>query len=135
MTRLCALALAAVVAASAIVPAQARGGSVSLTINPQGRDAEVVREGFQLYSLFKGWKSHGSSSRIDQRGVGNGAAVAQHGNNNVAEIVQRGNGHSGTVTQTGSNNWFGLFQFGRHTTSNVSQNGNGRTGLVIQGGW
>jgi hypothetical protein len=129
------LALVAVIASAPIHDANARGGTVSLTLSPQGRDGDVVREGLQLYSMIKGWKSRGNRANVDQRGTGNGAAIGQHGDNNVAEVVQRGNGHSATVTQSGRNNWLGLFQFGRNATENVNQTGNGKTDIVIQGGF
>ena len=123
------------VAPIAAAPALARnGGSVSLTINPQGRDAEAIREGFQLYSFFKNIKNR-NRAKVDQRGAGNGAAIAQHGQGNAAEVFQRGKDHSATIEQNGNNNLFGIFQFGRHTKSTVTQTGTGRTGLVIQGGW
>ena len=133
--RLIAAALAAATAMSPVMmaPAFARShGSVSVEITPKGQDAEVVREGFFLYSLFKGSKNRAT---INQHGTGNGAAIAQHGTGNTAEIVQRGSGHTATATQTGRNNWLGIFQFGRNTSSSVSQTGNGQTGLVINGGW
>ena len=130
-----AATVAALMALTAVTPVSARGGSVSLTINPKGQDAQVVREGFFLYSLFKHSKSRGSGARIDQRGTGNGAAIAQHGNGNTAEVIQRGRNQQAMVTQNGANNWLGLLQFGRNTRSTVSQNGNGQTGLVIEGGW
>ena len=133
---LAAASLAALMAAApmASLPAEARGGSVSLTLEPKGQDAEVIREGFQLYSFFKGFKNR-NRAKVDQRGAGNGAAIAQHGRGNAAEVFQRGKDHSATIEQTGNNNLFGIFQFGRHTKSTVTQTGNGRTGLVIQGGW
>jgi Curlin associated repeat len=114
-------------------PAQAKNnGSVSLTISPNGRDAEVIREGLQIYSLFKSAKNR---AKVDQRGAGNGAAIAQHGSGNTAEVFQRGKGNQATIEQTGNNNWFGVFQFGKKNNAVVSQNGNGRTGLILQGGW
>ena len=136
MTRL-SLSLAAAVLAVApmtVPPAAAasRHGSVSFVVTPKGHDAEIVREGYAVYSLFKGFKNR---AKTDQRGSGNGAAIAQHGDNNSAEVFQRGSGHSATITQTGRNNLFGLFQFGRNTSSTVAQTGNGETGFVIQGGW
>ena len=114
------------------LPAAARHGSVSFVLTPKRQDAQVVREGYLIYSLFKGFKNR---AKIDQRGIGSGAAIAQHGENNTAEVFQRGNGHSATITQTGRDNLFGVFQFGRHTHSAVTQTGNGQTGLVIGGGW
>jgi Curlin associated repeat len=137
---LIATILAAVTAAAPIaaIPANARsGGNVSLTIEPRGRDGEIVREGLQLYSFFKSLKNRNRSNtaKVDQRGQGNGAAIAQHGSGNAAEVFQRGKGHSATLEQTGNNNAFGIFQFGRNTKASVAQTGNGRSGLVIQGGW
>ena len=135
MTRLAlstALATAILAAPIAVNPAAAGHGQVSIVVTPKGRDAEFVREGMIIYSLFKGSKNR---ANVDQRGGGNGAAIAQHGSNNLAEVFQRGHGHSATITQTGQNNAFGVFQFGRHTTSAVSQTGNGQAGFVITGGW
>jgi Curlin associated repeat len=135
MTRLAlSTALAMLIAAAPLVPASAasRHGSVSVTVVPKGESAEVIRSGYQIYSLFKGLKNRG---RVDQRGTGNGAAIGQHGDNNAALVVQRGSGHSATVTQTGRNNLFGVFQFGRNTSTSASQAGNGQTGFVLQGGW
>ena len=128
------LAVLMATAPLAVEPASARQqhGSVSIVVTPKGRDADVVREGFFLYSLFKGSKNRAT---VDQQGAGNGANIAQHGNGNTAEVVQRGSGHAATVTQSGRNNWLGLFQFGRNTSSTVSQSGNGQTGLILQGGW
>lgn len=134
--RLTAATLAALMATAplSIAPAAARTqhGSVSIVVTPKGRDADIVREGLNLYSLFKGNKNRAT---VNQQGSGNGADVAQHGNGNTAQVVQRGSGHSATVTQSGRNNWLGLFQFGRNTSSTVSQSGNGQTGLILQGGW
>ena len=133
--RFTAVAIAAVIAAGPLtaLPASARQhGNVAIVLKPKGQDAEVVREGYFLYSLFKGLKNR---AKVDQRGSGNGAAVAQHGTNNTAEVFQRGSGHSGTISQSGSNNLFGLFQFGRNTKANVSQTGNGQTGIEIDAGW
>lgn len=135
MTRLAlstALAAAILAAPLATSPAAARHGQVSIVVTPKGRDAELVREGLIIYSLFKSSKNR---ANVDQRGSGNGAAIAQHGTNNLAEVFQRGKGHSATITQTGHDNAFGVFQFGRHTNSSVTQTGNGQGGLVITGGW
>ena len=127
-------ALAALIAATPFTAASAssRHGRVSVTVTPKGESTEVVREGYKIYSLFKGLKNR---AKVDQRGTGNGGAIAQHGDNNTAEVFQRGNSHSATITQNGSNNLFGVFQFGRKTSSNVTQSGNGRTGFLFQGGW
>ena len=133
--RVTAAAIAAVIAAGPLtaLPASARQhGNVAIVIKPNGQEAEVVREGYFFYSLFK---SHKNRAKVDQRGTGNGAAIAQHGGNNTAEVFQRGSGHSGTISQSGSNNLFGLFQFGRNTRANVNQTGNGQTGIEIDAGW
>ena len=129
-----AASMAVLMAASPMTTASAasRHGSVSVAITPKGDSERVVREGLQLYSLFKGLKNRG---KVNQNGSNNAAGIAQNGNGNTAQIVQRGSGNSGTITQNGNNNFFGLFQFGRNTNSNVTQNGNGRSGIILQGGW
>ena len=112
--------------------AASRHGSVSIVVTPHGRDAEVIREGYDIYSMLRHRKNRAT---IDQKGTGNGAAIAQHGDNNAAEIFQRGDNHSATVTQTGRNNLFGVFQFGRGTRETATQTGTGQTGFAIRGGW
>ena len=126
--------LAAVIAATPVTAATAGAhhGSVSITLTPRGDNAKIVREGYLIYSLFKGAKNR---AKVDQRGIGNGSAIAQHGTNDAAEVFQRGRGHSTSIMQTGSNNVFGVLQFGRKTSSSIAQTGNGQAGLVIQGGW
>lgn len=123
-----ALGLAAV---SAPVPANA--GSVSFTVSPKGKDAELLRHGLNLYSLARSHRRN--RARVDQRGTGNGAGVSQSGEGNVAGVFQRGSGHSATISQNGNNNAYGIFQFGRNTSTAVTQTGDGRRGLVFQGGW
>ncbi len=113
--------------------AEARNsGNVSITITPRGEQAEVIRGGLQLYSLIKSAKNR---AKVNQRGEGNAAAIAQRGNGNTAQVFQRGRGHEAVVEQTGNSNWLGVFQFGRNTRSTVAQTGNGKSGLVFQGGW
>ena len=127
-------ALAVLVAFAAVqLPSAAEARrQVSVTITPHGRNAELVREGLQLYSVFERTRNR---ARVDQKGSGNGAAIGQSGQGNVAEVFQRGRGHSATISQTGNHNAFGIFQFGRNTSSTARQTGNDNVGLVLQGGW
>ena len=136
MTRsmLGAAALTALLAAGAVVPATgpAVAKTVSVNLRPHGESAKLVRDGLELYSLFRSAKNRG---KVDQRGTANGAAIAQHGSGNFAEVFQRGRGHSGSITQTGNDNAYALFQFGRKGQSNIQQTGNGRAGITLQGSW
>jgi len=119
-------------AISAPVPASA--GSVSVRVTPQGRDAELLRHGLNLYSLVRSHRSQ-NQARVDQRGTENGAGISQNGEGNVAGVFQRGRGHSATIYQNGNNNTFGIFQFGRNTSTTATQTGDGKVGLVFQAGW
>lgn len=110
----------------------AAGGRVSFTVTPRGQNADVIRDGLHWYSFLRRARNQ---ARVDQRGSGNGAAVSQSGNDNVAGIFQRGRGHSATIAQNGNNNAFGIFQFGRNTSTAARQNGDGNVGLVFEGGW
>ena len=136
MTKLIRTATASLVAltigtAGLTVPATA-GGSVSFSIAPGNtQDAQALRAGLQMYSLYNGIKNGG----IKQRGSGNIAGLLQNGGGNLGIIHQEGSGHNGTVQQNGSGNSYGLFQFGRNTSGHAVQNGNGRTGATIQFGW
>lgn len=136
MTKLIKTAAASLVAltvatAGLTVPASA-GGSVSFHIAPgNARDAQALRAGLQMYSLYNGIKNGG----IKQRGSGNVAGLLQNGGGNLGIVHQDGNGHNGTVQQNGNRNAYGLFQFGRNTSGHAVQNGNGRTGATIQFGW
>ena len=118
--------------AAPLAPAQA--GSVGIHITPQGRDAEVLRHGLNIYSFLKNQRGR-NDARVDQRGTGNGAAISQTGTGNRATVFQRGKGHTGTITQNGNNNTYGVFQFGRNTSAAATQNGNGKTGFSFIGGW
>jgi hypothetical protein len=114
------------------VPAEA-GGSVSVSIVPQSqKDAQALRTGMQLYSLFNGIKGGAS---IKQLGINNIAGIGQNGGGNFGVVHQEGNGHAGTLQQNGNNNAYGIFQFGKNTNSNVVQNGNGDVGATFQFGW
>lgn len=114
------------------IPASA-GGSVSVNVAPRTQqEADAMRFGLGLYSLYNDVKSGAS---VKQRGSNNTAGVAQHGRNNNGIVYQEGNGHTGTIRQNGNNNSYGLFQFGRGTSANVSQNGNGQSGMTFQWGW
>lgn len=130
--------MAAIVTLAALhvpVPAFA-GGSVTVSIAPQGEAAEIIRQGLQIYSIVQQQKTKKKNhARIDQKGRGNAAALSQKGGNNYGLIHQRGRDHTATVAQEGWNNGFGVFQFGRNTNIDVAQIGRGKVGLVLQSGW
>lgn len=128
------VALTALLAASVLThqTAPATAGSVNVTVAPRGESAEAVRTGFLFYNLFRGVKNR---ARVNQKGSGNGAAISQHGNGNVAEVFQRGRGNSGTITQNGNNNAYGIFQFGRKARTSAVQTGDGNAGFTFQGNW
>lgn len=131
-TRTVAAVLLLAVPAVAAAPAAHAGGTVGVTITPRGELAHVLSTGLSIYSLVQSRKSR---AKVDQRGTGNAAGIAQSGSGNFAKVVQRGKGHTGTISQNGDNNAFTTFQFGRRTTSNVTQSGNGNVGLGFQFGW
>ena len=129
--RLAIVPLAAAIAmTAALAPAQANG--VSITLQPRGENAQVIRQGLGFYSLFRDLRNR---AKTDQRGTNNGAAIAQHGRGNNALVFQRGRDNAGTITQNGNSNTYGLFQFGRRNSSTVVQNGNGGVGITLQGNW
>lgn len=130
--RAAATALLVALAAVGAAPAAHAGGTVGVTITPRGELAEVLSTGLSIYSLVQSRKSR---AKVDQRGAGNAAGIAQSGSGNFAKVVQRGRGHTGTISQNGDNNAFTTFQFGRRTTSHVTQSGNGNVGLGFQFGW
>ena len=75
LSRLAVVPLIAITAISAAFsPAQAEG--VSITLRPRGESAEVIREGLGFYSYFRDLRNR---AKTHQRGVNNGAAIAQHG--------------------------------------------------------
>ena len=131
LNRLAVIPLVSIVAMTAVLlPAQADG--VNITIRPRGESAEVIREGLGFYGFFREFQNR---AKTNQRGVNNGAAVAQHGRGNDAYVFQRGHNNSGTITQNGNHNSYGLFQFGRRNSKTVVQNGNGEVGVTLQGNW
>lgn len=118
--------------ASLTSPAEA-GGSVSLSFIPgSAEDAQAVRTGLQLYSLFQNARN---GAMVRQRGVNNEAGVGQFGRGNHGIVHQEGRGHSGTLRQNGDRNSYGLFQFGKRTRGHVVQNGHGQAGATFQFGW
>lgn len=127
-TTLAAFAMFSTVAAT---PAAA-GGSFSISILPGSqRDAQMLRNGIQLYSRYKDIRGAG----ITQRGRDNSAGVAQHGRRNLGIIHQEGRGHNGTISQRGDDNAYALFQFGRNTSAQIDQRGYGQSGATFQWGW
>ena len=115
---------------AALSPAYAEGAAI--TWRPRGEEAEAVRTGLGLYSLFRDLRNQ---AKTNQRGTNNGAAIAQHGRGNNAYVFQRGRDNSGAITQNGNYNSYGLFQFGRRNSTRVVQNGNGEVGITLQGNW
>ena len=125
--------LAATIATASFVTPAAAGGSFSISIAPQNADeANAMRAGMQIYSLFNGIKNGGG---IKQNGYNNSAGLGQYGGGNTGIVHQEGSGHSGTVQQHGNDNAYGLFQFGKNTSADVSQYGHGQTGATFQFGW
>ncbi len=130
---LTSVALAAMIGSATFVAPASAGGSFSFTYVPtNSRDAQDLRVGLALYSLFSGIQKSGS---ISQRGVDNRAGLAQHGLGNTGVIHQEGRGHSATLSQNGNDNAYGIFQFGKNTSANVGQYGYGQTGATFQFGW
>ncbi|MEQ1712141.1 MAG: curlin [Hyphomicrobium sp.] len=131
----CVVTAAVFVALSLIPDPASAGGRIGFTVSPRGEEAEALRTGLQLYSIARSLNKKKHRARVDQRGQGNGAAIAQHGENNSAGIFQRGRGNSGSITQNGNDNAYALFQFGRKGNTSVSQNGNGNAGARFEWGW
>lgn len=130
---LTSVALAAMIGTAAFAAPASAGGSFSFTYMPtNSRDAQDLRAGLALYSLFSGIQKSGS---ISQHGVGNRAGLAQHGFGNTGVIHQEGRGHTATLSQNGNDNAYGIFQFGRNTSADVGQYGYGQTGATFQFGW
>ena len=124
--------VAMTIATSVLTVPAAAGGSVSISLAPgSAKDAQALRTGLQVYSLYNGIKNGG----IKQRGSGNIAGLLQNGGGNLGIVHQEGNGHNGTVQQNGNGNAYGLFQFGKNTNGHAVQNGNGQTGATFQFGW
>ncbi|MBZ9938760.1 curlin [Mesorhizobium sp. BR1-1-16] len=110
------------------------GGSIGFTLAPRTeQDARVMDFGLRAYALYQGLK--GGGARIDQRGQGNTAGVAQQGVGNVGLVSQRGDGHAAALQQSGNGNSYGIFQFGRNTETRVAQEGNSNTGAAFTFGW
>ncbi len=130
----CSVAVAAFVALSLVPAPASAGGRIGFTVSPRGEEAEALRTGLQLYSTARSLKKK-NRARVDQHGRGNGAAIAQHGENNWAGVFQRGRGNSGSITQNGNDNGYALFQFGKNGNTSVSQNGNGNVGARFEWGW
>jgi predicted lipoprotein with Yx(FWY)xxD motif len=126
------IALSLAISTAIAAPAMA-GGTISFSIDAQNADdANAIRTGLALYSIFKDVKSNGS---ISQNGLNNMAALGQHGSGNVGVIQQDGNDHNAALNQTGNNNSYGIFQTGKGTNGQVSQTGNGLAGLLFQIGF
>ena len=130
MRRFIAAALVSAIALGAAVPAEA--GQFSIRLTPHGHHARVLRQGLQLYSLFKNFKNQ---ARVDQRGNGNSAGIGQFGSGDAAAIIQNGSGNSGKIVQRGNNDAFALFQFGNNNSSTTQQTRDGEVGILLQGGW
>jgi hypothetical protein len=130
---LTSVALAAMIGSATFAAPASAGGWLSFTYVPtNSRDAQDMRVGLALYSLFSGIHKSGS---ISQHGVDNRAGLAQRGLGNTGVIHQEGRGHSATLRQNGNDNAYGVFQFGKNTNANVAQYGYGQTGATFQYGW
>jgi Curlin associated repeat len=132
MLRRLAIACLVSIATTTAVLSPARADGVSITLRPRGEQAEAVRTGLSLYGLFRDLQNR---AKTDQRGLNNGAAIAQHGRGNNAYVFQRGQDNAGSITQNGNYNAYGIFQFGRRNSTAVAQNGNGEVGITLQGNW
>ncbi|QKV18463.1 curlin [Oricola thermophila] len=131
--KLIASLFAAAAAVSAVTAPAMAGGSISVSIAPQGPEAEqAMRAGLGIYSVVNGLQNGGN---ITQLGMNNLAGIAQNGSGNHGIVHQEGDGHSGTLQQNGNGNAYGLFQFGKGTDAHVVQNGNGQTGATFAWGW
>ncbi len=116
-------------------PASA-GGSFTLMLTPQGKDAQLISTGLQIYALTQQAKANKKNQALlKQKGINNAAAIGQKGKNNLAVVSQKGKNHTATVDQAGWNNTLGVFQFGKNTDLDIGQAGYGQVGLVFQGGW
>lgn len=125
-------AVALVSASLLAVPAQA-GGALSITLTPNGSDAEMaLRAGLAIFGIAQDMQANGG---ITQTGTDNIAGLLQNGSGNVGVIHQDGSGHEGTLMQSGSGNAYGLFQFGHDTQAHVEQAGHGQSGLTFQFGF
>lgn len=111
-------------------PASAQG--ISFSVTPKGSGAKAVGTGLKVLSIAQSLQNR---AKVDQKGVGNGAAIGQNGSGNVAGVFQRGNNNTATATQNGNNNLLGIFQFGKNNNTAVTQNGDNKVKLVFQGGW
>ena len=125
--------LAAAIGSASLAAPAAAGGFLSFSFAPaNAEDAQALRTGLQLYSLFNGARQGGS---IRQNGNGNEAGIAQNGRGNFGVVHQEGDGHSATLRQNGDRHSYGLFQFGRSADAQVVQDGYGESGVTFQFGW
>lgn len=127
-----ALALTLALTTAFAAPAFA-GGTISFSVDAQNaEDANAIRTGLAIYSIFNDVQSNG---HITQNGLNNLAALGQHGSGNVGIVHQEGNNHNGSLNQNGNNNSYGVFQFGNGANGHVNQSGNGEAGLLFQIGF
>ena len=126
------LALTLATSTALAAPAMA-GGTLSFNFDARnGDDANAIRTGLALYSIYNDVKSNG---HVSQRGLNNMAALGQRGSGNVGIVHQDGNNHNGSLNQAGNNNSYGVFQFGTGADGQVDQYGNGGAGLLFQVGF
>jgi len=113
------------------------GGDVTFVLEPKGKDARMVQQGLQIYSMVSSFddKKKKNHASVIQKGKNNAAAVGQKGKNNYGLVYQNGKNHTATVDQAGRNNALGVFQFGKGGDLDVGQYGRNKTGLVFQIGW
>ena len=98
------LALTLATSTALAAPAMA-GGTLSFNFDARnGDDANAIRTGLALYSIYNDVKSNG---HVSQRGLNNMAALGQRGSGNVGIVHQDGNNHHGSLNHAGNNNSYG----------------------------
>jgi len=126
------IALSLALSTAIAAPAMA-GGTISFGFDATNADdANAIRTGLAIYSIFNDVKTNG---HVTQNGINNAAALGQHGSGNTGLIHQEGNNHNASLNQNGNNNSYGIFQFGNGANGNVNQTGNGAAGLLFQIGF
>src|ERR1700752_4404247 len=88
------------------VPTPVSASGTTMMITLQGKHADIIQQGLQIYSILNQSKKH-NHAKVRQRGVGNAEAASQKGIDNYGLVVQRGRDHSATIAQQGSNNALG----------------------------
>lgn len=73
-----------------------------------------------------------NSASVTQNGSGNGAAIVQTGQGNLADLRQYGRNNTGAIAQTGNNNTACLIQMGRGLDGAIAQSGDHQSMGVVQ---